>query len=309
MPRVSVVIPTYNCAHYLGQAIESVLAQTYTDREVIVIDDGSRDNTADVAAAYGGHIRYLRQENSGLPAARNRAIEAAAGDLIALLDADDWWEPTKLAQQVPLLDADSEVSLVYTDLRVIYDDGRLVPSFLASRPLASDGYVFTQLTESGFILPSTVLLRRSCLEAVGMFDETMRSHEDIELWLRLCHRWKVASVRQPLVHRRQGAQNMTSNAALRAEYGVKTYQKALDIPGLTGAERALLRHRLEREYFELAYFLFREGQGAMCRESLRKSLHGGRWNRRALKCYVLSLLPPGVVARARRRSVPAQPGS
>ena len=204
MPRVSVVIPTYNCARYLGQAIDSVLAQTYADLEVIVMDDCSRDNTAEVAFAYGSRIRYLRQENSGLPAARNRAIEAAGGELIALLDADDWWEPSKLERQVALIDADSDVALVYTDLRVVYDDGRVIPSFLASRPLASDGYVFQKLAQSGFILPSTVVVRRASLEAVGMFDETMRSHEDIELWLRLCHRWKVASVHVPLVNRRQG---------------------------------------------------------------------------------------------------------
>lgn len=306
MPRVSVVIPTYNCAHYLPQAIDSVLAQSYTGLEVIVIDDGSRDNTADVAAAYGSRIRYMRQENSGLPAARNRAIEAAEGELIALLDADDWWEPRKLEPQVELLDADRDVALVYTDLKVIYDDGRVIPSFLASRPLTSDGYVFSHLAQSGFILPSTVVLRRSCVEAVGMFDETMRSHEDIDLWLRLCHRWKVASVRQPLVNRRQGAQNMTSNAALRAVYGVKTFQKALAIPDLTAAERDLLQHRLEREYFELAYYQFGQGEGVSCRDNLRKSLHSGRWNRRALKCYMLSLLPAGVVSRV-RRSVPARP--
>ena len=307
MPRVSVVIPTYNCAHYLGQAIDSVLGQSYTDLEVIVVDDGSRDNTAEVAAAYGPRIRYMRQENSGLPAARNRAIEAAGGELIALLDADDWWEPNKLQAQVEMIDADGEVALVYTDLRVIYDDGRVIPSFLASRPLASDGYVFPQLVQSGFILPSTVVLRKRCVQDVGMFDETMRSHEDIDLWLRLCHRWKVRSVREPLVNRRQGAQNMTSNAALRTEYGVTTFQKALGIAGLTTAERDLLQVRLEREHFELAYYLCRQGQGASCREHLRKSLHGGRWNRRALKCYVLSLLPAGVASKV-RRSVPALPG-
>ena len=300
MPRVSVVIPTYNCAHYVGQAIESALAQTYADRDVIVVDDGSRDDTAEVVKAYGSRVTYVRQENRGLPAARNHAIRMSGSELIALLDADDWWEPTKLEEQVALLDGDHEVALVYTDVRVIYDDGAVVPSFLASRPLAGDGYVFEALIESGFILPSTVLLRRWCVEEVGLFDETMRSHEDIELWLRLCHRWKVAGVREPLVNRRQGAQNMTANPALRAEYGVKTYKKALRIAGLTEAERAALQGRLRQAHFELAYYLFEIGEGRLCREHLRQSLVRRRWDARARKYYLLSLLPRGAVSWARR---------
>ena len=167
------------------------------------------------------NIRYIRQANAGLPAARNRAIEAASGEYIAMLDSDDWWELFKLAEQVPLLDADPQLGLVYTDLRVVYDDGEIIPSFLASRPLATSGYVFDRLLQSGFILPSTVLLRRSCLDEVGMFDESMRSHEDIELWLRVCQKWKVALVNKPLTHRRQGSANMTSNDNLRTEYSVK----------------------------------------------------------------------------------------
>lgn len=306
MPRVSVIIPTYNCAHYLGQAIESVLSQTYTDLEILVIDDGSRDNTADVAARYGSRIRYLRQENRGLPAARNAAIQASGSALIALLDADDWWEPTKLEKQMAVLDRQDQIGLVYTDLKVIYDDGAVIPSFLASRPLAKDGYVFEALIESAFILPSTVLLRRSCLDEVGLFDETMRSHEDIELWLRLCHRWKVAGVREPLVNRRQGAQNMTANPALRAEYGVKTFQKALTISDLTAGQRLALQRKLRTAYFELAYYFFEVGDGRSCRQSLAKSLDQGQWDARARRFYLLSLLPRGVVSLARRSLRPQQ---
>ncbi len=311
MPRISVVIPTYNCAHYLGQAIESVLDQTFSDLSVFVVDDGSKDNTAEVVAAYGSRVTYLHQQNRGLPAARNRAMEASDSELIALLDADDWWEPTKLAKQVALFDqADrpEELALVYTDLKVIYEDGAILPSFLASRPLAKDGYVFENLIQSGFLLPSTVLLRRSCMDAVGNFDETMRSHEDIDLWLRLCHRWRVAGIREPLVNRRQGAQNMTANPALRAEYGVKTYQKALLIPGLTLDERAALERRLRQAHFELAYYLFDVGDGPSCRRNLAKSVAGGRWDSLARKYYLLSLLPRGVVSLA-RRSRPLPPGS
>ncbi len=254
MPKVSVVIPTYNCAHYLEQAIESVMNQTYRDLEIIVLDDGSTDDTSQVVRKYEGSINYIRQENRGLPAARNSAIKASSGEFIALLDADDWWEPAKLAEQVPILDKDPELCLVYSDLEVVYDDGSITPSFLASRPIAASGYVFDQLLQSSFILPSTVLLRRSCLEQVGMFDESMSSHEDIDLWLRLCQRWNVALVRKPLTHRRQGTANMSSNESLRTEYGIKLLVKALSLPEISKSQRATLVQQLGKAYFSRGYF-------------------------------------------------------
>jgi glycosyltransferase involved in cell wall biosynthesis len=295
MPKVSVIIPTYNCGHYLEQAIESAMDQTYRDLEIIVLDDGSTDNTSEVVQKYGTKIRYIRQTNAGLPAARNRAIEASSGEFIALLDSDDWWEPSKLAEQVPLLEQDPEVALVYTDLRVIYDDGEILPSFLASRPLATSGYVFDLLLKSGFILPSTVLLRRTCLEEVGMFDESMRSHEDIELWLRICQRWKVALVDEPLTHRRQGATNMTSNDNLRTEYSVKLYEKALRLPNLTTEQKDTMNEKLAGAYFMRGWFYYSNGRMQECRRSLRQSLRGSKSNPKVWVCYAASLMPPTVV--------------
>ncbi len=300
MPRVSVVIPTYNCAHYLAQAVDSALAQTYTDREVIVVDDGSTDATAEVAGRFGSEITYIRQPNRGLPAARNRAITASTGDLIALLDSDDWWEPEKLARQVERLDRDPETALVYTDLRVIYDNGAVLPSFLASRPLAGDGYVFTRLTESSFILPSTVLFRRSCLDEVGLFDESMRSHEDLELWLRLSRRFPVALIPEPLTNRRQGTQNMTADAGLRTEYGVTVCERALGIPGLSPAEREAVERKLGREHGERAYYLLGEGRGRECRASLAAARQHGIGGRRIWRMWLLSLVPSGLLAWGRR---------
>jgi glycosyltransferase involved in cell wall biosynthesis len=295
MPKVSVIIPTYNCAHYLEQAIESAMNQTYDDLEIIVIDDGSTDDTSQVVRKYEASIKYIRQENRGLPAARNHAIKSSLGELIALLDADDWWEPSKLAEQVPILVEDTELCLVYSDLEVVYDDGSITPSFLSSRPLAASGYVFDQLLQSGFILPSTVLLRRTCLEEVGMFDEAMRSHEDIDLWLRMCQRWKVTLVRKPLTHRRQGTANMTSNDNLRTEYGIKLFVKALTLPNITKNQHHAIVRQLGNAYFSRAYFFFTKGQMQDCRSSLKQSLRCWRWNRRAWTYYVGSFFPKPLV--------------
>ena len=115
MPKVSVIIPTYNCAHYLGQAIESVIGQTFRDFEIIVLDDGSTDNTSEIAGKYGNAIRYIRQANGGLPAARNRAIEASTGEFVALLDSDDWWAPTKLRRQLDFMAWHPEYVIAQTE--------------------------------------------------------------------------------------------------------------------------------------------------------------------------------------------------
>jgi glycosyltransferase involved in cell wall biosynthesis len=300
MPKVSVIIPTYNCAHYLEQAIESAINQTYRDLEIIVMDDGSTDDTAQVVRKYEADIRYIRQDNRGLPAARNHAIESSSGELIALLDADDWWEPTKLAEQVSLLVEDPELCLVYSDLEVVFDDGSIIPSFLSSRPLAASGYVFDRLLQSGFILPSTVLLRRSYMEQVGMFDESMRSHEDIDLWLRMCQRWRVALVRKPLTHRRQGSANMTSNDNLRTEYGIKLRMKALSLPNLTTIQRHAIIRQLAGAYFARGYYYFTAGQMRECRKSLGESLRCHGWNRSAWTYYAASFFPRQLIGFIRR---------
>jgi glycosyltransferase involved in cell wall biosynthesis len=294
MPKVSVIIPTYNCAHYVAQAVESALSQTYRDLEVIVLDDGSVDKTAEVMQRYEGKVKYIRQENSGLPAARNRAIEASSGEFIALLDADDWWEPHKLSEQVPMLEQDPEICLVYSDLEVVYDDGKIISSFLSSRPLATDGYVFDRLLHSGFIIPSTVLLRRTHFEEAGMFDESMRSHEDIDLWLRMCQRWKVALVRKPLTHRRQGATNMTSNDSLRSEYNVKLFEKALSLPNLSGEQRRTMITRLGSMYFLRGYYYFSKGSMPECRSSLVQSIRCGVWRNTTLY-FIASFLPVSLI--------------
>jgi len=299
MPSVAVVIPSYNCAHYLAEAVDSVLAQTYRDFEVIVIDDGSTDNTAEVAARFGSRIRCIHQENRGLPAARNRGIRESQSPYIAFLDADDAWFPEKLAEQIPAFSADPEVGLVYSDLQVLYDDGQLAPSFLGTRPLAASGYVFDRILRSGFIIPSSVVVRRAAIDNVGLFDESMRSHEDVELWSRICHRWKVQLVSKPLVTRRQRVGSLTGNEDMRSLYGLKFYQKVLQIPGLEPEHQRFVRYCLAACCQDRGRFCLSEGRIAECRETLLESLKYNWRNMRAILGLVLSYLPRGVYLRMR----------
>src|SRR5437867_1708261 len=121
MPKVSIVIPTYNYGRYVVEAVESVLNQSFQDREVIVVDDGSTDDTRERLERFRGRIRYIYQRNKGLPAARNTGIRAARGAYVAFLDSDDLWLPEKLALQVPILDTRQQVGMVYTDAH-LFDD-------------------------------------------------------------------------------------------------------------------------------------------------------------------------------------------
>src|SRR5712692_3480948 len=182
---VSVVIPTFNSADYVVQAIQSVLAQTYQEFEIIVVDDASTDNTEELLRPFADRICYVRQDRGGQSAARNRGILQARGELIAFLDADDLWRPTKLARQVEYLKCHPEACLVYTDFTRGPLPGSNNESRLRDFKPRDPADVFHGLLEENFIATPTVMVRRSALARSGLFDPTLRGSEDLDLWLRL----------------------------------------------------------------------------------------------------------------------------
>lgn len=190
---------------------------------------------------------------------------------------------------------------------MVYDNGEVVPSFLSSRPLAASGHVFDRVLQSGFIIPSSVILRRSCVQQVGLFDESMRSQEDVEMWLRVCLRWKVKLVAEPLVNRRQRAGALTENDDLRTAYHIKLFHKALEIPGLSAENRARILRRLANSYYERGYYCLDAGKIAECRKSLRRSLKYDWRNLGALRSLLLTFIPGPVRARMRRSKARAWP--
>ncbi len=189
MSKVSIIIPCFKQAHFLGEAIDSALTQTHPDLEVIVIDDGSPDHTSAVAAGYVAdpRFKYVRQENRGLPAARNRGIEESTGDYLCFLDSDDTFAPTKVARQAALLDADPSLGFVYCDIVTTDEKGCAVPDqfSIASTQRELSGNVFGSLMLGGYFPPHTVMIRRSILDALGGFDPELGGHADYELWLRV----------------------------------------------------------------------------------------------------------------------------
>ncbi len=247
-PTVSVVIPSYNCASFLVETLESVFAQTLPVLEVIVVDDGSTDETALVVQPYLDRIAYIRQDNKGLPGARNTGLSAAKGTYIALLDADDLWVPTKLEQQMPRF-ADPEVGIVYSDFAVRYADGRYQDSYLVNRPLATEGSVLESYIQSRFLFPSTMVFRTACFEQIGQFDEEMLACEDVELFSRMCSHWKVARVHGSLMIRYEGSHNITSNNRQMSDYMILALQKLLEKePDLTRSVRNVVHRELARQY-------------------------------------------------------------
>lgn len=203
---VSVVIPCYNGMPYLPQALDSAVAQTYRPLEIIVVDDGSRDDSAGCvrgyAERYPGWIRLIQQPNAGEPAARNTGIRASRGSWVAMLDADDWWEPRKLERQVQAArDAGPACVLVHTGLISEYPDGRSVPGDLkaAGRRV---GRCLRAMLEPGSIGHSSILVRRAALEKIGGYDASLPHAVDIDLYWRLLAVGEFAFVPEYLLHYR-----------------------------------------------------------------------------------------------------------
>ncbi len=184
MPRVSVIIPVFNAARTIEQAIDSVRAQTFTDFEIIVVDDGSTDGSMEIIRRYGGAVKLLQQQNRGPSAARNLAISNSSGESLGFLDGDDWWKPEFLATMLAALERDPQAVMAYCDLQLVDSLGRPFPTALR----LSDGHAPTvqeMLDRLWPIVPSGVVIRRAALDAVGGYPEPLRAFEDVYLWLLL----------------------------------------------------------------------------------------------------------------------------
>jgi glycosyltransferase involved in cell wall biosynthesis len=214
-PLISTVIPTYNYAQFVTAAVESALAQTYPslNHEVIVVDDGSTDDTRERLAPYMDRIRYIYQENQGLSAARNTGIREARGDWIALLDSDDVWHSRKLEIQTAYLADHPQVELL--GARAVEASGSPWPAIDPTDPVGVRVTYEDVVVKSRFS-PSSVLVHRRCFEKVGLFDQTLRSVEDRDMWIRIARACYVAALRTPLLWYRVHSGSM-SHAAGRME--------------------------------------------------------------------------------------------
>ena len=210
MPKVSVIIPTYNAMTYISETVGSVLSQTFTDFELLIIDDGSSDGTVQWASQIvDPRVKLISQPNHGKPFTNNRGIAHTQGDYIAFLDHDDLWEPTKLEKQVRCLEDNPAIGLVDTWLFVADAQGNPRNKVTTSR---AEGKVWKQMIEFNSICcGSTPMVRRCCFETVGGFDEKLFPCEDWDMWIRIASRYPFAVVKEPLARWRQHSNNTSNN--------------------------------------------------------------------------------------------------
>ena len=229
-PRVSVIIPTYNRGWILEEAVDSVLAQTYTDFELIVVDDGSTDDTRALLQPFGQRIAYVHQDNQGVSAARNTGLRLARGELIALLDSDDLWKPAKLARQVAFFHAQPEAQICQTEEVWIRRGRRVNPK---NRHRKASGWIFEPSLALCLVSPSAVMLRRGLMDAMGGFDVSLPACEDYDLWLRISLRCPIHLIDDALVVKRGGHADQLSAAVGLDRYRIQSLDKILTNENLT----------------------------------------------------------------------------
>lgn len=264
-PRVSVVIPAYNCARFVADAIDSVLAQGRADVEVVVVDDGSTDDTAEVVTRYGDPVTLIRQPNAGAAVARNTGIRAARGRYVAFLDADDVWLPGKIEAQLTHLERHPDVSLCCTRWALLRPDasGNYVIDPPASDHSNSGFASYSTLTYADLLLDcdvwtSTVLMKRELIGQTGPFDAALRRGQDYDYWLRASRITPIHRLNAPLALYRMGSGHGMKFAETNWELAV--ISRALDQWGAIGPEgRALSRGQIRRRLWQLN-FSFGYGQ-------------------------------------------------
>lgn len=227
MPKVSVIIPAYNAMAYLPETIANVLQQTYTDFEVVVINDGSTDHVQEwITQVKDSRVRLVSQKNRGLAGARNRGIEESQGEYLAFLDADDLWESTKLAQQVEILDSEPEVGLVYTWVAYIDEQGNSTGRVVNNPNNQQEGNIWRKLTAGNVVeCGSVAMVRRECLLKCGVFDSNLGSFvEDWDMWLRIARLYPFRVIKKILVYYRQ----VTNSASRNWDQMAKSYQLVIE---------------------------------------------------------------------------------
>lgn len=238
MNLVTAVIPSYNYARFIGEAIDSVLAQTYPDIETIVVDDGSTDDTLAVLKRYGEHIKVISQANQGVAAARNNGAAAGTGELIAFLDADDVWLPGKIALQAAMFESEPTLGLVHTAAEEIDDQGKMIGA--ADEGMSGDVAGELLLLRRPVILGggSGLMVSRKAFIAVGGFDVRLSTSADWDLNYRIANRYKVGFVPERLLKYRVHGSNMHANIDLMERDMILAFEKAFQETAAVSLEAA-----------------------------------------------------------------------
>ena len=269
MHKVSVVIPCYNCSSTIGETINSVMDQTYTNFEIIVVDDGSTDCSSEILKKFRDDVHLITQQNSGAAQARNSGIKYAQGDLIAFLDADDSWLPDKLKLQVDKINEGYD--LVHCPAINVGELGSWNPPITQTVMIAPENYL-EALFLGNLIVTSSVLVKKSCVERAGGFDSRLRNCQDWDLWIRLASCCRITSLERPLVKYRIDSNSLSSSAD-------KVLSAGLSV--LRNNKRLLPETKRNKIFRASVYKMYLNG----CWRHLR-----ARNNKRAMQCALQAIL-------------------
>jgi glycosyltransferase involved in cell wall biosynthesis len=284
-PRVSVIVPAYNCARYVHEALHSALEQDYPNKEIIVVDDGSIDDTPQVLRSFGDQIVVTQQTNAGAASARNTGLQVARGDYIAFLDADDIWLPGKLKAQVEYLQIHPEIGMVYSAWMewLANDQGEFVPpevpvansSDLSIDPDAS-GWLYNKLLLDCIIHTTTVVFRRDVVQQVGLFDLNLRRGQDYDYWFRVSRLTSIHKLRAVLSLYRMHRDSITRKAHA-TNYGYVVLQNALNRWGRVGPDgtvtpKKVMNSALARTWLDYGYMHYTTGDPALALHAFKQCI-------------------------------------
>lgn len=305
MPRVSVIIPTYNCSKFLGRALKTALAQSYTDYEVIIMDDGSTDDTKDVVARFGNAVRYFYQPNRGLSAARNAAISKSSGEFLAYLDADDMWHPQKLEKQIAFLDAHKECGFVHSETVVINEDDEVIHlrfNHETKRPVPQ-GHCVIDLLRTCHIQILTVVERRECLDRVGNFDERLFVAQDYFHWIMVAmHGMAIGYLDEPLGMYRWRTDSLFSNQRRVIEDFVRIFDILVEEKSVRLQEYQEAMHIVRDQLYtfrrDLAYIYRVEGQNGRAFRQIIRLILGRPLQPELYLDLLKACVPPSLYSRS-----------
>jgi glycosyltransferase involved in cell wall biosynthesis len=283
MPAVSVIMPTYNRAKLLGRAIQSILDQTYQDFELIIVDDGSTDDTESLVKSFNSEkIRYIRhRKNRGASAGRNTGIRSAQGEYVALQDSDDEWMPEKLEKQMrAFATAPPEVGVVYTGFYIIVNNKKKYMPSASITP--KDGNIFSSIIKGEYLVsPQTIVVKRECFERAGMFDERFPAMEDWELSLRLSRHYHFKYINEPLVLYYVQPDSISRNKSALT----KSYKMILEMyfKDIKQDKRLLSKH-----YLRLGHFLYSNGELSQGKDYFARSIKAYPLHIKAIGAFLSS---------------------
>lgn len=298
--KVSAIIPTYNRAKYVVEALESALKQSYTNYEILIIDDGSTDHTKEVLKPFilANQIIYIYKANGGPASARNAGIKITRGEYIAFLDSDDLWLPDKLEQQVKYLDEHKDVGLVFTD-EVVFTDDKAGNNKEIARVIFRSNYPgndlsFKALFMGNYIPILTVMVRRTCIQDVGYFDESpdlRLGGEDYEMWLRIARRYKIGHLPKILAQYRHHTQNVLGLDLENTYMGnIRAIQKLLNLyPNIPEELHLNMKQHYRSYYYDKGRDLYQDNRYRAAVRFLSRSLFYGPFSLKTVRMLILTL--------------------